>query len=169
MVQTYGSGDSGSGDVVERPDQAALPDRRGDLLEGGGRRGGSWQACLLPRGGHGAPDLREILRGLVVHYTHHEGERKMFVCKNQNYLKNKAEIKNHKKIKTKGRRLRKKDLGKIKWDAASVPHDKCREDYAATHVTRQKDRGIELRGKILKILRGKKKKGVENSQAVTRQ
>ena len=32
-----------------------------------------------------------------------------------------------------------------------------------------KDRGIELRGKILKILRGKKKKGVENSQAVTRQ
>jgi hypothetical protein len=36
-------------------------------------------------------------------------------------------------------------------------------------VTRQKDRGIELRGKILKILRGKKKKGVENSQAVTRQ
>jgi hypothetical protein len=26
-----------------------------------------------------------------------------------------------------------------------------------------------LRGKILKILRGKKKKGVENSQAVTRQ
>ena len=99
MVQTYGSGDSGSGDVVERPDQAALPDRRGDLLEGGGRRGGSWQACLLPRGGHGAPDLREILRGLVVHYTHHEGERKMFVCKNQNYLKNKAEIKNHKKNK----------------------------------------------------------------------
>ena len=82
----------------------------------------------------------------------------MFVCKNQNYLKNKAEIKNHKKIKTKGRRLRKKDLGKIKWDAASVPHDKCREDYAATHVTRQKDRGIELRGKILKILRGKKEK-----------
>ena len=99
MVQTYGGGDSSSGDVVERPDQAALPDRRGDLLEGGGRRGGSWQACLLPRGGHGAPDLREILRGLVVHYTHHEGERKMFVCKNQNYLKNKAEIKNHKKNK----------------------------------------------------------------------
>ena len=75
MVQTYGSGDSGSGDVVERPDQAALPDRRGDLLEGGGRRGGSWQACLLPRGGHGAPDLREVLRGLIIHYTHHEGER----------------------------------------------------------------------------------------------
>ncbi len=40
-----------------------------------------------------------------------------------------------------------KDRGKIKLDAASVPHDKCREDYAATYVTRQKDRGIKLRGK----------------------
>ena len=93
MVQTYGSGNSGSGDVVERPDQAALPDRRCDLLEGGGRCGGRWQACLLPRGGHGAPDLREILRGLVVHYTHHEGERKMLVCKNQNYLESKVKLK----------------------------------------------------------------------------
>ena len=75
MVQTYGSGDSGSGDVVERPDQAALPDRRCDLFEGGGRRGGRWQACLLPRGGHGAPDLRKIFSGLVIHYAH-GGKRK---------------------------------------------------------------------------------------------
>ena len=70
MVQTYGSGDSGSGDVVERPDQAALPDRRGDLLEGGGRRGGSGQARLLSGRLHGAPDFREIFRSLVVHDTH---------------------------------------------------------------------------------------------------
>ena len=78
MVQTYGGGDSGSGDVVERPDQAALPDRRRDLLEGGGRRGGRWQARLLPRSGHGAPDLLEIFRGPVVHYTHREGDRKCY-------------------------------------------------------------------------------------------
>ena len=93
MVQTYGSGDSGSGDIVERPDQAALPDRRGDLLEGGGRRGGSGQARLLSGRLYGAADLREILRGLVVHYTHHEGERKMLVCKNQNYLESKVKLK----------------------------------------------------------------------------
>jgi len=65
-----------------------------------------------------------------------------------------------------GRKLRGKDRGKIKLDAASVPHDKCREDYAATYVTRQKDRGTKLREKKLKILRGKKKKGVEKPQAV---
>ncbi len=47
MVQTYGGGDGGSGNVVERPDQAALPDCRRDLLEGGGRRGGDRQAGLL--------------------------------------------------------------------------------------------------------------------------
>ena len=92
MVQTYGSGDSGSGDVVERPDQAALPDRRCDLLEGGGRRGGRWQACLLPRGGHGAPDLREIFCGLVIHYAH-GGKKKAFACKNQNYLESKDKLK----------------------------------------------------------------------------
>ena len=75
MVQTYGGGDGSSGNVVERPDQAALPDRRRDLLEGGGRRGGRWQACLLPRGGHGAPNLRKIFCGLVIHYAH-GGKRK---------------------------------------------------------------------------------------------
>ncbi len=47
-----------------------------------------------------------------------------------------------------GRKLyAEKTAGKIKLDAASVPHDKCRENYAATYVTRQKDRGTKLRGK----------------------
>jgi hypothetical protein len=50
-------------------------------------------------------------------------------------------------------------------DAASVPHDKCRENYAATYVTRQKTTVLNAR-QILKILRGKKKKGVEKPQAV---
>jgi hypothetical protein len=31
-----------------------------------------------------------------------------------------------------------KTAGKLKLDTASVPHDKCRENYAATYVTRQK-------------------------------
>ena len=75
MVQTYGGGDGSSGNVVERPDQAALPDRRRDLLEGGGRRGGSGQARLLSGRLHGAPDFREIFRGLVIHYAH-GGKRK---------------------------------------------------------------------------------------------
>jgi hypothetical protein len=50
-------------------------------------------------------------------------------------------------------------------DAASVPHGKCRESYAATYVTRQKTTVLSAR-QILKILRGKKKKGVEKPQAV---
>jgi hypothetical protein len=50
-------------------------------------------------------------------------------------------------------------------DAASVPHDKCRENYAATYVTQQKTTVLSAR-QILKILRGKKKKGVEKPQAV---
>jgi hypothetical protein len=54
--------------------------------------------------------------------------------------------------------VRGKDRGKIKLDAASVPHDKCRENYAATYVTRQKTTVLNAR-QILKILRGKKKKG----------
>ena len=75
MVQTYGSGDGGGSDIIQSAHQPALPDRSRDLLEGGGRRGGRWQACLLPRGGHGAPDLREIFCGLVIHYAH-GGKRK---------------------------------------------------------------------------------------------
>jgi hypothetical protein len=50
-------------------------------------------------------------------------------------------------------------------DAASVPHGKCRENYAATYVTRQKTTVLSAR-QILKILRGKKKKGVGKPQAV---
>jgi hypothetical protein len=78
------------------------------------------------------------------------------VCKNQNYLKSKVKLKNHKdegkrqdvRGKDRGEKkiVRGKDRGKIKLDAASVPHDKCREDYAATHATRQK----EERGKTNK-------------------
>jgi hypothetical protein len=72
------------------------------------------------------------------------------VCKNQNYLKNKVKLK-AKEIKVGGRKLyAEKTAGKIKLDAASVPHDKCRENYAATYVTRQKDRGTKL-----KMLRGR--------------
>ena len=93
MVQTYGSGDGGGGDIIQGAHQPALPDRSRDLLEGGGRRGGSGQARLLSGRLYGTADLREILRGLVVHYTHHEGERKMFVCKNQNYLESKVKLK----------------------------------------------------------------------------
>ena len=75
MVQTYGGGDGGSGNVVERPDQAALPDRRRDLLEGGGRRGGRGQARFLPRRLHGAPDLLKILAGSVVDNPHRDTEK----------------------------------------------------------------------------------------------
>jgi len=70
MVQTYGSGDGGGGDVIQGAHQPALPDRSRDLLEGGGRRGGSGQARLLSGRLHGAPDFREIFRSLVVHDTH---------------------------------------------------------------------------------------------------
>jgi hypothetical protein len=75
MVQTYGSGDGGGGDVIQGAHQPALPDRSRDLLEGGGRRGGSGQARLLSGRLHGAPDFREIFRGLVIHYAH-GGKRK---------------------------------------------------------------------------------------------
>jgi hypothetical protein len=50
-------------------------------------------------------------------------------------------------------------------DAASVPRDKCQENYAATYVTQQKTTVLSAR-QILKTLRGKKKKGVEKTQAV---
>jgi hypothetical protein len=40
-------------------------------------------------------------------------ENKQFVCKNQNYLKNKLNLKT-KKMKVSGRRLRVKDRGRIK-------------------------------------------------------
>jgi hypothetical protein len=56
------------------------------------------------------------------------------------------------------------DRGKIELDAASVPHDKCQENYAATYVTQQKTTVLSAR-QILKTLRGKKKKGVEKPQA----
>ena len=52
-----------------------------------------------------------------------------------------------------------------KLDAASAPHGKCQENYAATYVTRQKTTVLSAR-QILKTLRGKKKKGVEKPQAV---
>ena len=59
------------------------------------------------------------------------------------------------------------DRGKIKLDAASVPHDKGREDYAATYVTRQKDRGIKCAANIENFTRQKeKKKGEEKPHAV---
>jgi len=70
MVQTYGSGDGGGGDIIQGAHQPALPDRSRDLLEGGGRRGGSGQARLLSGRLHGAPDFREVFRSLVVHDTH---------------------------------------------------------------------------------------------------
>ena len=70
MVQTYGSGDGGGGDVVQGAHQPALPDRSRDLLEGGGRRGGSGQARLLSGRLHGAPDFREVFCSLIVHDTH---------------------------------------------------------------------------------------------------
>jgi hypothetical protein len=56
------------------------------------------------------------------------------------------------------------DRGKIELDAASVPRDKCQENYAATYVTQQKTTILSAR-QILKTLRGKKKKGVEKPQA----
>ncbi len=91
MVQAYRGGDGGSGDVVERPDQAALPDFRRNLLKGGGRRGGRGQARFLPRRFHGAPNLLEIFTGPVVDNPHRDAGRKnMLVCKNQNYLKNRV-------------------------------------------------------------------------------
>ncbi len=43
--------------------------------------------------------------------------------------------------------VRGKDRGKIKLDVVSLPHDKCREDYVATQVTRQK----KERGKTKQI------------------
>ena len=60
------------------------------------------------------------------------------------------------------------DRGKIEMDAASVPRDKCQENYAATYVTQQKTTVLSAR-QILKTLRGKKKKGVEKPQAVKMQ
>ncbi len=75
MVQTYGGGDGGSGNVVERPDQAALRDRHRDLLEGGGRRGGDRQARLLPRRRHGAPDFFEVFSGTIVNDPHRENRK----------------------------------------------------------------------------------------------
>ena len=120
MVQTYGGGDSGSGNVVERPDQAALPDRRRDLLEGGGRRGGRWQARLLPRRSHGAPDFLEVFSGPIVHYTHHEGDSKnVLVCKNQDYLKNKVKFKNY-KDEDKRQDVTRQNRGRIKLYAARI-------------------------------------------------
>jgi hypothetical protein len=53
-------------------------------------------------------------------------------------------------------------------DAASVPRDKCQENYAATYVTQQKTTVLSAR-QILKTLRGKKKKGVGKPQAVKMQ
>jgi hypothetical protein len=52
-------------------------------------------------------------------------------------------------------------------DAASVPRDKCQENYAATYVTQQKTTVLSAR-QILKILRGKKKKkeGEEKPHAI---
>jgi hypothetical protein len=92
MVQTYGSGNGGSSDVVERPDQAALPDRRRDLLEGGGCRGGRWQARLLPRCRHGAPDFLKVFSGTIVNDPHREN-RKNVRAKFLIYLKNKVKLK----------------------------------------------------------------------------
>ena len=86
MVQTYGSGDGGGGDVIQGAHQPALPDRSRDLLEGGGRRGGSGQARLLSGRLHGAPDFREVFCSLIVHDTHGR-ERKWSRNQNQNYLK----------------------------------------------------------------------------------
>jgi len=47
--------------------------------------------------------------------------------------------------------------GNKKLDAASVPHDKCRENYAATYVTRQKDHGIKCAANIENFTRQKEK------------
>jgi hypothetical protein len=92
MVQTYGGGDGGSGNAVERPDQAALPDRRRDLLEGGGHRGGDRQTRLLPRRRHGTPDLFQVLSGPIVNDPHRK-IKKQPVGTNQDYLKNNVKLK----------------------------------------------------------------------------
>jgi hypothetical protein len=69
-TQAYGSGDGGGSNIVQGAHLPALPDRRRDLLEGGGRRGGDRQARLLSRRLHGAPDLRKVFTSAVIHYTH---------------------------------------------------------------------------------------------------
>ena len=76
MVQTYGSGDGGGGDVIQGAHQPALPDRRSDLLEGGGRRGGSGQARLLSGRLHGAADFGEIFRRPIIDDPHRLHKRK---------------------------------------------------------------------------------------------
>jgi len=42
-------------------------------------------------------------------------------------------------------------------DAASVPRDKCQENYAATYVTQQKDHGIKCAANIENFTRQKEK------------
>ncbi len=92
--QAYGSRDGGGGDIIQGAHQPALPDRRGDLLEGGGRRGGSGQARLLSGRLHGAADLGEILRRPVINNPHSiHKQTKGVGFKNQNYLKSKVKLK----------------------------------------------------------------------------
>ncbi len=119
-IQAYGSGDGGGSNVVQGAHQPALPDRCGDLLEGGGRCGGDRQPRFLPGRLHGAPDLWEVLAGPIVHYTHHEGDRKnILVCKNQNYLKNKVKLKNY-KDEDKRQNVTRQNRGRIKLYAARI-------------------------------------------------
>ena len=75
MVQTYGGRDGSGRNIIEGPNQPALADSRGNLLEGGGRRGGGGQARLLSRRLHSAPNFGKIFAGAIIHYTH-SGEEK---------------------------------------------------------------------------------------------
>jgi hypothetical protein len=90
MVQTYGGRDGSGRNIIEGPNQPAFADSRGNLLEGGGRRGGRRQAGLLSGRLHGTADLGEILRRPVINNPHSNHKKKRVVFKNQNYLKNKV-------------------------------------------------------------------------------
>jgi len=90
--QAYGSRDGGGGDIIQGAHQPALPDRRGDLLEGGGHRGGDRQTRLLPRRRHGTPDLFQVLSGPIVNDPHRK-IKKQPVGTNQDYLKNNVKLK----------------------------------------------------------------------------
>ena len=90
--QAYGSGDGGGSNIVQGAHQPALPDCRRNLLEGRGRRGGDRQARFFPGCRHRPLYLSEILAGAVIHDTH-DGERKCSGVQNQNYLKNKVNLK----------------------------------------------------------------------------
>jgi hypothetical protein len=66
---------------------AAISSREGAAVVEGDRPASSLDAAM-------ALDLLKVLTGTIVDNPHRgEAEKKMFVCENQNYLKNKVKLK----------------------------------------------------------------------------